>query len=132
MSSTPIGCHRFCSVVVITSALHAEGRRFEPCQKHSLIFYLLHNFTSQRPLQSTIFRSSKQSFVRSQFYRHISTSFSIGNPIRLSNLCSKFLTHHAAQFCRRDLQLVELNPWIIFTHEYCWLQCYYITELKLN
>ena len=25
----------FCSVVVITSASHAEGRRFEPCQKHT-------------------------------------------------------------------------------------------------
>ena len=28
----------FCSVVVITSALHAEGRRFEPCQKQWYYF----------------------------------------------------------------------------------------------
>ena len=26
----------FCSVVVVTSASHAEGHRFEPCQKHSI------------------------------------------------------------------------------------------------
>ena len=34
----------FRSVVVITSALHAEGRRFEPCRKHfffQLFFFFL-------------------------------------------------------------------------------------------
>ena len=29
----------FRSVVVITSALHAEGRRFEPCRKQSFMYY---------------------------------------------------------------------------------------------
>ena len=33
--------HRFRSTVVITSASHAEGRRFEPGRKHSFLFRLL-------------------------------------------------------------------------------------------
>ena len=33
--------HRFRSVVVITSASHAEGRRFEPGRKHSFSFRFL-------------------------------------------------------------------------------------------
>ena len=37
-------CARFCGVVVITSALHAEGREFEPRQnlKHTILLYCLH------------------------------------------------------------------------------------------
>ena len=50
----PPGQPCFVSVVVITCASHAQGRRFEPGRKQSLCFYLFYIFVQENVKSMTV------------------------------------------------------------------------------